>query len=119
MQKNKNGAKDSFYQKYPDSDRGTMTERASFLGSEFNDDPNETGASTSFQNLNKLQMKSVTKGQKSPFSKTPRSKVGGDGSPVTEKSETAENEDESKRSETTNKKKGMLSTMLSKYLNKR
>lgn len=119
MQKNKNGPKDSFFQKYPDSDRGTMTEKASFLGSDFKDDSNETGGETTFQNLNKLQMKSVTKGKKSPFSKTPRSKVGGDGSPVAESSETRETEGESKRNEATNKKKGMLSTMLSKYLNKR
>lgn len=63
----------SFIQKFPDSDRGEAKGRATFLGGE-QDEEKETNAH-SFTSLT-MQTLSPTKGDKSPFSKTPWEKVG-------------------------------------------
>lgn len=65
----------SLCQKFPDSERGEMKIKASFLGDL--DDDGEEKKLGAFKTLQELSM-SPTKGGKSPFSKTPRAKMGAD-----------------------------------------
>lgn len=69
-------ARESFVQKFPDSERGEMKQRASFLGGEVDDDVEDSSV-RSFKNLQQM-IQSPTKGDKTPFSKTPRAKMGAD-----------------------------------------
>lgn len=68
--------RESFVQKFPDSERGEMKQRASFLGGEIDDDV-EDSSIRSFRNLQQM-IQSPTKGDKTPFSKTPWAKMGAD-----------------------------------------
>ena len=62
--------------KFPDSERGEMKQRASFLCADVEDE-REEAPPRSFQSLQQ-SIVSPTKGDKTPFSKTPRAKMGGD-----------------------------------------
>lgn len=71
----KKDSRDSLALKFPDSERGEMKQRASFL---FADAEEESEPSPqSFQSLQQA-IQSPTKGEKTPFSKTPRAKMGTD-----------------------------------------
>eukprot|EP00737_Agarophyton_chilense_P001421 gb/GEZJ01001596.1/.p1 GENE.gb/GEZJ01001596.1/~~gb/GEZJ01001596.1/.p1 ORF type:complete len:111 (-),score=24.16 gb/GEZJ01001596.1/:430-762(-) len=109
--------KESFYKKFPDSERGPLKDRASFLGTDFGDTTRDARDDTTFQDLTKM-LKSPTKGNKNAFSKTPRAKVGGDGSPAEEQPVPEEGQTQAAVS-SRNDKKGIFWMLLSKYLNKK
>lgn len=68
--------RESFIQRFPDSERGEMKSRASFLGGDFEEDTEECNVRT-FKGLQQLNQ-SPTKGDKTPFSRTPRATLDGD-----------------------------------------
>lgn len=73
----KGGGKDSFVHRFPDSKRGEMRLRASFLGGDTFEDEVEASPVRSFRNLEQIAKSTTTKGSKAQFSKTPRAKMGG------------------------------------------
>lgn len=69
-------SRDSYVQRFPDSERGEMKSRASFLGGDLEEEVDES-AVRSFKNLQQLN-ESPTKGDKTPFSRTPRATLEGE-----------------------------------------
>lgn len=116
MQK-KGLARESFVQKFPDSERGEMKQRASFLGGDFDDDAEEF-ATRSFKNLQQL-IQSPTKGDKTPFSKTPRAKMGADPEDCEEAASSPRAVKGAEKEDKDTKKNILGKLFLSKHRNKR
>lgn len=116
--------RESFVQKFPDSERGEMKARASFLGGDF-DDEIEDSSIRSFKNLQQLAQ-SPTVGDKTPFSKTPRAKMGADagdeegaGASKDKTSPKSTKQQEKDKGDKEKEKKNLLGKFLSKHRNKK
>lgn len=112
--------RESFVQKFPDSERGEMKARASFLGGDIEDEI-EDSSIRSFKNLQQMSQ-SPTVGDKTPFSKTPRAKMGVDAEIDDDdlnKKSSPRDVKEQEKGDKDKEKKNLIGKFLSKHRNKK
>lgn len=109
--------RESFVQKFPDSERGEMKSRASFLGGDLEDDIEDSNIRT-FRSLQQLTQ-SPTKGDKTPFSRTPRATLDGDLEETEESGRELSSPRGVKEKQQKEGKTNIFGKILSKHRNKR